>query len=333
MRSLSRIAPLAVLAALALGPRPLVSAAAAAYAAPVERASELIEAERFPEAERALRSVLERRPSDTEAIYYLARVYLETDRAPEAVKFLERMADRHETSSRVHQGLGEAYAITALQASVFRQLSLARDARESLARAVRLDPGNVEARVSLFEFYRHAPGVAGGGEDKAKRELVEIRRRDPARAYELYGHLLRDDGADEEAVAAYRKAVAADPSRIQARLSLVLALVESRRFGEAFGAIDEILEREPGHTSALYQLGRNAALSGERLAQGEAALRRYLRHRPLRTQPSHAWAHYRLGMIQKRQGDLASARYSLRRAVSLDPGLDGAREALDGLGR
>lgn len=331
MRALPRILPLFVLATLALGPGPLASSAPTSHGAPVERASELIEAERFPEAERTLRAVLARRPSDTEAIYYLGRLYLETERVPEAVKFFERMVDRHETSSRVHQGLGEAYAVTALHASVFRQLSLARDARESLIRAVRLDPDNVEARVSLFEFYRHAPGVAGGGADKAERQLVEIRRRDPARAYELHGHLLRDEGDFARAIAAYRKAIESEPSRLQARLSLVLALIETRRFDEAFEAVDAILERDPGHTSALYQLGRNAALSGKRLSEGEAALRRYLRHRPLRTQPSHAWAYYRLGMIQKRQGEDATARYSLRRALSLDSGLHGAREALEDL--
>lgn len=307
-------------------------ASAAAPSSAVERASALVEAERFPEAERALRRALERRPSDTEAIYYLGRVYLETERIDDAVDFLERMARRHAGSSRVHQGLGEAYAVAALQASVFRQLSLARDARSSLERAVRLDPRNVEARVSLFEFYRHAPSVAGGGMDKARGQLEQIRRLDPARGHELSGHLLRDEGDEEGAIASYRKAVATDPTSLQSRLSLVLALIESRRFGEAFTAIDGILERDPGHMSALYQLGRNAALSGKRLDQGERALRRYLGHRPLRNQPSHAWAHYRLGMIQKRQGELATARYSLRRALSLDPDLDGARKALGELG-
>jgi tetratricopeptide (TPR) repeat protein len=305
--------------------------ATAAPASAVERASALVEEERFPEAERALRRILESRPGDTEAIYYLGRVYLETDRLSRAVDFLETMAERHAGSSRIHQGLGEAYAVAALQASVFRQLGLARDARGSLERAVRLDPRNVEARISLFEFYRHAPSVVGGGMDRARGQLEQIRRLDPARGHELSGHLLRDEGDEESAIAAYRRALAIDPASSRIRLSLVLALIESRRFGEAFEAIDAILERHPDHTSALYQLGRNAALSGKRLDEGERALRKYLGQRPLRNQPSHAWAHYRLGMIQKRQGELATARYSLRRAISLDPELEGAREVLSEL--
>jgi tetratricopeptide (TPR) repeat protein len=327
--------PLAILlltlAALAAWASVPAQAAPAAPRSPVERASVLVEQERFPEAERALRRILESRPGDTEAIYYLGRVYLETDRLSLAVDYMERMADRHEGSSRIHQGLGEAYAVAALEASVFRQLGLARDARSSLERAVRLDPRNLEARISLFEFYRHAPSVVGGGMDRARRQLEQIRRLDPARGHELSGHLLRDEGDEQGAIAAYRKALAVDPASARVRLSLVLALIETRRFGEAFEVIDGMLERDPDHMSALYQLGRNAALSGKRLDEGERALRRYLRERPLRSQPSHAWAHYRLGMIQKRQGELATARYSLRRALSMDPDLEGARKALSEL--
>ncbi len=318
----------------------LAAAAPAASAAPaapssssaVQRASRWIEEERFPEAERTLRQVLASRPADTEAIYYLGRVYLETERVDEAVKHYERAAKRHDDSSRVQQGLGEAYAVAALQASVFRQLGLARDARTAMERAVRLDPDNVEARVSLFEYYRHAPAVAGGGEAKARAQVAQIARRDRARGYELQGHLRRDAGDDEAAIASYRRAVAARPAETRARLSLVLTLVESRRFDEAFTEIDGLLERDPDHTSALYQLGRNAALSGKRLKEGEAALRAYLDHDPLRGQPSHAWTNYRLGMIRQRMGEPASARYYLRRALSLDPGLEGAREALEELG-
>lgn len=306
-----------------------LGAGAAVFAgSPVDRGAELVREERFPEAERVLRTALAADPRELEAIYYLGRVYLETERTAEAIRHFERMAKKHPASSRVHQGLGEAYAVEALRASVFRQLGLARDARLSLERAVALDPDNLEARVSLFEFYRHAPAVVGGGAERALAQARQVERRNPSRGRELRANLLRDQGRETEALAEYRRAIAADPANLQARLSLALLQTERREFDRAFDTLDALLAREPTSMSALYQLGRNAALAGRRLDEGEVALRRYLRYDPKRNQPSHAWALYRLGMIHKRRGELASARYALQKALSLDPGLDGARRML-----
>jgi tetratricopeptide (TPR) repeat protein len=317
-----------------------LAAVGSAFAAPceapaanlVERAAGLIEQERFFEAESALRRVLAADPRSREAIYYLGRVYLETGRVSEAVRFLEREAARHPGSSRIHQGLGEANAVAALDASLFRQVGLARASRQALERAVVLDPGNVEARVSLFEFYRHAPAAVGGGRERALAQEREIGRREPSRGHELRANLLRDEGLEREAMAEYGKAIASDPGNLSARLALALLHTELREFDRALSVLDRILARDPDHSSALYQVGRNAALSGRQLERGEEALRRYLRHRPRRNQPSHAWAHYRLGMIHNRRGEVATARSALRTALRLDPGLEGARKALTDLG-
>ena len=310
----------------------LAGAAGAGAAGLSERAGALVEAERFSEAESLLRRALAADPSSSEATYFLGRVYLETGRTADAVRFLERQASRYPKSSRIQQGLGEAYAVAALDASLFRQLGLARASHRALERAVALDPGNVEARVSLFEFYRHAPAAVGGGRERALAEAREIGRRQPSRGHELRAHLLRDEGREREAVAEYGKALAADPGNHSARLALALLYTELREFDRAFAVLDRLLEREPDHLSALYQVGRNAALSGRQLDRGEEALRRYLRHRPRRNQPSHAWAHYRLGMIHKRRGELATARHALTMALRLDPELEGARKALLELG-
>ena len=322
----------AALVALAVLGGSLAGASRAGAAGLAERGAALVEAERFPEAESLLRRALAADPGSREAIYYLGRVYLETGRASEAVRFLEREAARHPRSSRIHQGLGEARAVAALNASLLRQLALARASRQALERSVALDPSNVEARVSLFEFYRHAPAPVGGSRERALGQAREIGRRDPSRGHELRANLLRDEGRQREAVAEYAKAVAADPGNLSARLALALLYTELREFDRAFGVLDRILARQPEHLSALYQVGRNAALSGRHLERGEEALRHYLRHRPRRNQPSHAWAHYRLGMIHKRRGELATARNALRTALRLDPQLEGARKVLEELG-
>jgi hypothetical protein len=90
--------------------------------------------------------------------------------------------------------------------------------------------------------------------------------------------------------------------------------------------------RIPGNQPAvLYQSGKLAAVSGRDLSLGETHLRRYLELPVGDGQPSHAAAHYRLGEIRLRCGDIRGAREALTRAIALDATLAAARRALDGL--
>jgi tetratricopeptide (TPR) repeat protein len=107
-----------------------------------------------------------------------------------------------------------------------------------------------------------------------------------------------------------------------------------RRWDAAFGALDRVLARDPGDAAALYNTGRVAALSGTRLESGERALRAYLArpHRPHRPDlPSHAAAHWRLGMILEARGDLAGARREYGSALRLEPQHADAQAALRAL--
>ena len=80
----------------------------------------------------------------------------------------------------------------------------------------------------------------------------------------------------------------------------------------------------------LYQLGRAASLSGQRLEAGEAALNRYLTRDDAR-KAFDGTVHYRLGAILERRGDAAGARSEYELAVSLDPRNMAAKRALEKL--
>ena len=83
----------------------------------------------------------------------------------------------------------------------------------------------------------------------------------------------------------------------------------------------------PDETFSLYNLGRLSALSGEHLARGEASLRRFLTLTaadPVRQ--SHA--HYRLGMIKEKMGDVQTAATEYQAAIDLYPRHEPAAAAL-----
>ena len=49
--------------------------------------------------------------------------------------------------------------------------------------AVRLGPDSVDARSDLGEFYLEAPGIVGGGRDKAEAQAKTLSTLDPAKAH------------------------------------------------------------------------------------------------------------------------------------------------------
>jgi len=73
--------------------------------------------------------------------------------------------------SLYHEWLGKTYGEKAGHAGMFSALSLAKKARKEFERAVELDERIFSAYQALIEFDCSAPGIAGGGEDKARPEI------------------------------------------------------------------------------------------------------------------------------------------------------------------
>lgn len=69
--------------------------------------------------------------------------------------------------SDYHHWLGKAYGRLAERSSWLEALELARKTRESFERAVELNSKNVDALMSLMQFYAQAPGIVGGDPVKA----------------------------------------------------------------------------------------------------------------------------------------------------------------------
>jgi TolA-binding protein len=117
------------------------------------------------------------------------------------------------------------------------------------------------------------------------------------------------------------------PDRTAAVDALVTLLQNASRFDEAFKIVDDRLARLPEETGSLYNLGRLSAVSGQHLARGEAALRRFLTLTgadPVR----ESNAHYRLGMIKEKMGDAQAAAAEYQAAIDRYPRHEPAATAL-----
>ncbi len=73
------------------------------------------------------------------------------------------------------------------------------------------------------------------------------------------------------------------------------------------------------------------ALYKTNLDKAEACLKEYLKTEPSKTNPSHASAHWRLGMVYENKGKKDLARKEYESALALDPKHKEAKKALSNL--
>jgi len=246
------------------------------------------------EAQKAFAALAVADAKNADVQFYLGRLALQRDDHEQAVKHLEQAIALAPADARYHHRLGDAYGRSAQKAGMFSKMGLAGKCRTAYEKAVELDPKNIDARSSLLGFYQQAPGIVGGGMDKALAQAQEIKRLDPARG----------------------------------RMAIAGVYVAEKKYAEAFAEFDGVLQEKPGDYAALFQTGRFAAITGERLAGGLAALRTCLTQTPPENQPGHAAAHWRIGNILEKQDDRPGARAAYEAALKLDPKFPQAIESL-----
>jgi len=293
-----------------------------------EEAVRLFEAHRTAEARPLLEAAVREDPADARAAHYLGRALLAADEVDKAVEWMEKSVSLDGSQVDYHLWLGRAYGAKAMRANVFQQPSLAGKVRREFERASALDPENLEARFGLIEFYLRAPGVMGGSLAKAQEQAAEIRKRDALQGHRATGRVAEHEKWYDAARAEYAAALRDFPERTEPYYWMASFYERRKDYGRAFEMYEKLVEKKTDEFNACYQIGRAAGVSGENLDRGVECLKRYLGHAPGAEDPSLAWAHYRLGAVyeKKRERDLAKAEYNT--ALSLDPGLRDARQAL-----
>lgn len=140
----------------------------------------LMNERKFPEAEKILAAKLQANDSDDSAHFYsgLIPLYKRDSKNYEVgAKHLEKCIALKPNSSKYYMWLGNIYGQRAGEEGIMKAMGYVGKIRDSYKKAVELDPDNYEARYWLNQFYLQAPGIVGGGADKAKANANDFGKR------------------------------------------------------------------------------------------------------------------------------------------------------------
>jgi tetratricopeptide (TPR) repeat protein len=196
-----------------------------------------------------------------------------------AVKVFEGAVRLAPDVSQYHVWLGRAYGRQAENTSKWKllsALSLARKARESFERAVELQPTNKDALGSLFDFYLEAPGVVGGGIEKAEQLAARIEKAFPAdgaRSWAAIHEKREEFGRAEEKL---RLAHNLEPSEVGHVLSLASFLSRRGRYEESDKFFEEAFRLAPGSPEVWFSRGKALLRAGRNPGEARKLLNRYI---------------------------------------------------------
>jgi tetratricopeptide (TPR) repeat protein len=283
----------------------------------------------YSKAVMELQTAAAKETQNGEILLLLTKSYLELQEHDAAITSAERAVAIDPKSSVYHEWLGRAYGEKADHTSMFAALGLARKTHREFEVAVELDEKNFTARQALIEFDCAAPGIVGGGEEKAKPEIVKLQSMDASEGHFAAGICRKEKKDFVAADAEFKLALGSRPKRAD----LIYDIGDyAMRHGQAeqLTQVAELgAQAAPSDPRGMFYRAVGLILKNEKPEGAEKLLREYLQKAPKRAEyPRYSTAHEWLGRLYENKGDKKSAEKEYRAALQLDPKDKSVRESV-----
>ena len=253
---------------------------------------------------------------DAQSQYYLALIDIEAGELEDAEEWLESALEQDDTNADYHYQFGWVNMRLAASASMLSAPFYASTAKESLKKALKLQPEHTKALIALSQFYIFAPSIAGGSFEKASELLVRLRALDKIEADLLYLQMARKQEDKDKQIAMAKQIEQEYAESARALLSAGFVMQQQERYEDAFRMFKVASQQAPKDEQdssiarALYQMGKTAVLSEAYLGEGAKALSMYLsleKGQKWNNLPTKGWARFRLAQVVAKQGDKPQA--------------------------
>jgi len=270
-------------------------------------------------------------PKDAESYNLLCRAYFALADWDKGISACEKAVTLDPNNAQYHLWLGRVYGEKADHAGFLTAAGLAKKVRSEFETAVRLNPDSAEARTDLAEFYMEAPGIVGGGRDKAEAQAQKIATMDPVRAGWVKARLAEKNKDLVSAENQYRAAIAASHGAALAWLNLAYFYRQTGHLDSMEDAIRHAAAAPMDQPEVLMESANMLLRAKRDLPLATQLLRRYLSP-SLTVEAAPAFkAHYLLGTALEQQGDKPAAAQEYRASLALAKSYAVAQTALDRL--
>lgn len=286
---------------------------------------DLLAAGRVDDAINALNGQISSNPRDAESIHLLCRAYFQYDDWDRAESRCKKAIELQPNNSGYHRWLGRIYGQKAERATL--PIGLALKTRDEFQRAAQLDPSDSNALVDVAEYYLEAPGIMGGGHDKARDQAKVIGKINPGMEHWVYARIAEKGKDFATAEREYRLMVQSGNGDAEAWLNLAFFYRNQKRYDEMEQAFVKMHQASMPHREVLVEAANSMMRIGRAFPFAIELLRRYFAEGPVEEAPAFK-AHHLLGQLLEKQGDKTGAIAEYRAALTLARNYEPARQAL-----
>ena len=285
------------------------------------------------EAIAELRGQIHSSPDDALAHNLLCRAYFSIGQWDRGIADCEKAVSLAPDNSQFHLWLGRIYGEKADRSGFMTAAGLAHHVRSEFEAAVRLNPNSVDARSDLAEFYLEAPGIVGGGRDKAEQQADSLQVLDPARAHWVRARIAEKRKDFATAEREYRAAIDASHGSASAWLNLGLYYRHRSQWDEMEKALLRVRRAPLDRPDALVDAAEILIHSQRNLPEAVQLLHAYLNSKSEVEQAPVFKVHFLLGSAAEKLGDKQEAAAQYRAALDLAREFQPAQQALERVGR
>jgi tetratricopeptide (TPR) repeat protein len=284
---------------------------------------------RYNRAVDALNTAIAKTPDDASLHFLLGQSYYQLREYPRAVATLERAVQLSPKDSQFHDWLGRAYGRKAEESVFLSAMSWARKTHHEFEIAVELDPKNFEAQRDLIRFEINAPGVVGGGDDKALKHIGDLEKIDPIQGQLARGELFSTKKKMAEADAVFGKLLESDADKAGVFFEVSDYYRDRPDPGKMSQAIEKAERIDPEDRRLKFYKGTLLVIQKQNGSEAEMMLKSYIATVPDNSDlPSHAAANEWLGKLYESEKRFSEATEEYRLSLSLDPHNKSVEEAL-----
>ncbi|MGA8442185.1 MAG: tetratricopeptide repeat protein [Candidatus Sulfotelmatobacter sp.] len=296
-------------------------------AAAADAPQQLLAAGRVDQAVQNLEQQIQTSPT-AQAYNLLCRAQFELDDWDAGIPACEKAVSLAPNNGLYHLWLGRIYGEKADHSNFVKAAGLARKVRVEFERAVEFAPNSWEARTDLAEFYLEAPGIVGGGEDKARDQANLLLPLNPGMAHWVRARIAQKNKDSAAAEQEYRAAIDASQGGARAWLNLAGFYRRANRFDEMEQALRTMETRPLDDPAALMDGANMLFRTGRSYSMAIRFVRRYLASDTVEEWPAFK-AHNLLGELLEKQGAPQSAAVEYRASLSMARTFTSAQQGLD----
>ena len=285
------------------------------FAAASDAPQDLLAAGRVDQALQILEQQIRASPN-AESYNLLCRAHFELDAWDAGIPACEKAVSLEPNNGLYHLWLGRIYGEKADRASFLKAAGLAKKVRTEFERAVEFTPQSWEARTDLAEFYLEAPGIVGGGEDKARAQADALLPLNPGMAHWVRARIAQKNKDTAAAEQEYRAAIDASNGGARAWVSLAGFYRHLNRLDDMERALQTMESRPLDRPAALMDAADMLYRANRAYPMAVRFIRRYLAVGTVEEWPAFK-AHNLLADLLERQGDYHGAADEYRTALSM----------------